>query len=142
MRVKYQESIEYKALMRLKKTRGSVVLRQDFSDLGSYRQISRALRKLIADKQLVKIGAGIYAKVYISKYSKVPLIKNGTDATLRAALKRLGVTFQPGTAEQAYNEGKSTQIPARNIVQLKSRCRRKIGYKNNILIYENNINAK
>src|ERR1700733_8336229 len=106
MRVKYSESIEYKALNRLKTIRGSVVLRKDFNDLGSYRQISRAIKNLIAEKRLVKIGTGIYAKAFLSKYSNTALIKNGTDATLRNALKRLGITFEPGSAEKDYNEGK------------------------------------
>lgn len=142
MKVKYEESIEFKALNRLKAIRGSVVLRKDFNNLGSYRQISRALNNLIAEKKLVKIGTGIYAKAYLSKYTDIPLIKNGTDSTLRAALKRLGITYEPGSAEKAYNEGKTTQVPARNIVRLKSRCRRRIGYKNSELIFEKNINAK
>ncbi len=142
MRVTYSESIEFKALNRLKKIRGSVVLRKDFEDLGSYRQISRAINKLIDEKKLVKIGAGIYAKAYLSKYSDIPLVKNGTDSTLREALKRLGVAYEPGSAEKEYNEGKTTQVPARNIVRLKSRCRRKIGYRNSELIFEKKINAK
>lgn len=142
MRVKYSESIEYKALSRLKAIRGSVVLRKDFNDLGSYRQISRVLKELITEKKLVKIGTGIYAKAYLSKYSDIPLIKNGTDITLRNALKRLGIAYEPGSAEKEYNEGKTTQVPVRNIVRLKSRCRRRIGYKNSELIFEKNINAK
>jgi hypothetical protein len=142
MKVKYQESLEYKALTRLKAIRGSVVLRQDFNDLGSYRQISRALNKLITEKKLVKIGTGIYAKAYLSKYSNIPLVKNGVDSTLRKALKRLGVAYEPGSAEKEYNAGKTTQVPVRNIVKLKSRCRRRIGYKNSELIFEKNINAK
>lgn len=142
MRIKYSESIEYKALNRLKAIRGSAVLRNDFEGLGSYRQISRAISKLIEEKKLVKIGTGIYAKAYISKYSSTPLIKNGTDSTLRAALKRLGIAYESGSAEKAYNEDKTTQVPARNIVRLKSRCRRRIGYKNSELIFEKDINAK
>ena len=142
MRVKYSESIEYKALNRLKAVRGSAVLRKDFDGLGSYRQISRAINKLIEEKKLVKIGAGIYAKAYLSKYSDTPLIKNGADSTLRAALKRLSIAFEPGSAEKEYNEGKTTQVPVRNIVRLKSRCRRRIGYKNSELIFEKSINAK
>ena len=142
MRVKYQESIEYKTLIRLKKIRGNIILRKDINDLGSYRQISRALKELIVEKKLVKIGAGIYAKAYLSKYSDIPLIKNGTDSTLREALKRLGITYEPSNAEKEYNEGKTTQVPVRNIVRLKNRCRRRIGYRNSKLIFEKNINAK
>ena len=142
MRVKYFESIQYKALNRLKAIRNSVILRKDFDGLGSYRQISRAINKLIEAKKLVRIGQGVYAKAYLSKYSSIPLIKNGTDLTLRAALKRLNIAYEPGSAEKAYNEGKTTQIPVRNIVKLKKRCRRNLGYKNSKLIFEKNINAK
>lgn len=142
MKVKYQDSIEYKALTRLRSIRGSVVLREDFNDLGSYRQVSRVINNLIQEKRLVKIGTGIYAKAYLSKFSDIPLIKNGIDPALRQALKRLGISFELGSAEKAYNEGKTTQVPVRNIVRLKSRCRRRIGYMNNELIFEKNINAK
>lgn len=142
MRVKYFESIQYKALNRLKAIRNSVILRKDFDGLGSYRQISRAINKLIEAKKLVRIGQGVYAKAYLSKYSSIPLIKNGTDLTLRAALKRLNIAYEPGSAEKAYNEGKTTQVPVRNIVKLKKRCRRNLGYKNSKLIFEKNINAK
>ena len=142
MKVKYLDSIEYKALNRLKTIRGSVLLRIDFDDLGSYRQVSRALQKLIVGKKIVKIGSGIYAKSYVSQYTDAPLIKNGTDVALREALKRLGVSYEPGNAEKDYNEGKTTQIPVRNIVKLKKRCRRHIGYRNSKLTFEGNVNAK
>ena len=142
MKVKYLDSIEYKALNRLKTIRGSVLLRIDFDDLGSYRQVSRALQKLIVGKKIVKIGSGIYAKSYVSQYTDAPLIKNGTDVALREALKRLGVSYEPGNAEKDYNDGKTTQIPVRNIVKLKKRCRRHIGYRNSKLTFEGNVNAK
>lgn len=142
MRTKYIDSIEFKALNRIKAIRGNVVLRKDFVGLGSYRQISRVIDKFVNEKKLVKIGTGIYAKAYLSKYSNTPLIKSGADFALRAALRRLGVAFEPGSAEKEYNEGKTTQVPVRNIVRLKSRCRRRIGYQSSELIFEKNINAK
>lgn len=142
MKVKYLDSIEYKALTRLKTIRGNIVLRQSFNDLGSYRQISRILRRLIAEKKLVKVSAGVYAKAYVSKYTDIPLIKNGTDSAFREALKRLNVAFELSSAEQDYNAEKTTQIPVGNIVRLKSRCRRRISYGNCELIFEKKINAK
>lgn len=142
MRVKFNESIEFKTINRLKTIRSNILLRADFEDLGSYRQISRTLKKLVNEKILVKIGNGIYAKAYVSKYTNVPLIKNGVDSALREALRRLNIKYEPGTAEKEYNEGKTTQIPARNIVRLKTRCRRRISYRNSQLFFEQNINAK
>jgi hypothetical protein len=142
MRVRYLESMEYKMLNRIKFVRGSVLLRKDFNDLGSYRQISRGLNKLIGQKKIVKIGAGVYAKAYFSQYTDVPIVKGGVDVVLRDALKRLGVAYEPGTMEMEYNAGRSTQVPVRNIVRLKNRCRRRIGYRNSQLFFEKNINAK
>jgi hypothetical protein len=142
MKVRYEDSIEYKALNRISAINGNIVLREDFANLGSYRQISRVICKFIEQKKLVKIGSGIYAKSYVSEYSGRPLIKNGVHSALREALKRLNIEYEPGSAEKAYNEGKSTQVPVRNIVKLKSRCRRRIAYKNNKLIFEKDINAK
>ncbi len=54
MRTKYLDSIEYKALNRLKMIRGSVVLRTDFNGLGSYRQVSRTINRLIKEKKTGK----------------------------------------------------------------------------------------
>lgn len=142
MKVTYSESVKYKMLERLKTHSSNVVLRSDFADLGDYRQISRGLKALIANKELVKIAFGVYAKAYQSKYTDAPLIKGGTDLVFREALQRLEVPFEPGSAEQAYNAGVSTQVPVRNTVRLKGRCRRRISYRNSRLIFEGNINAK
>ncbi len=142
MRVKYLESIGCKVWERIKSIRENVFLRQNFNDLGSYRQVSRALDRLIAQKKIVRIGAGVYAKAYLSPYSDIPLIKGGIDAALREALKCLDIIYESGSLEEEYNTGKSTQIPIRNIVRLKKRCRRQIGYQNSKLFFENNINAK
>lgn len=142
MRVEYENSIEFKVLNRFKKIRGNIILRTDFDGLGSYRQISRVIKKLIFERKIVRIGSGIYAKAYISKYTDIPLIKNGIDSALRDALNRLNIKYERGSAEQEYNDGKTTQIPMHNIVRLKERCRRRIGYRKSQLKFERNINAK
>ena len=142
MKVAYHNSIEYKILKHTEQTSGNVVLRKDFSQLGSYRQISRAFLSLLEKKKLVKISSGIYAKAYQSKYTDTPLIENGFDSAAREALDRLGVKWKPGSAEQAYNMGRSQQVPAHNVVQLKSRLRRKVSYGNRQLKFEGKINAR
>ncbi|HGT2644512.1 TPA: hypothetical protein ACM2VO_003357 [Legionella pneumophila] len=142
MRVRYQDSIEFKALKRLKKIRSTIVLREDFNDLGSYRQISRVFRQLIAENKLVKIGAGVYAKAYMSEILNKPVIQGGFDQACKEALTKKGIKWEPGSAEQDYNAGRSTQIPARTIVQLKSRYRGHLSYGNRKLMMEKGINAK
>lgn len=109
MTLKYKDSIEYKALQRIKKIPGNVILRQDLVDLGSYRQVSRVFKKLMDSNKVVKIGAGIYAKAYFSETLNKPLVRGTFGQVCKEALTRKGVQWEPGTAEQAYNAGLSTQ---------------------------------
>lgn len=142
MTVKCKNSIEYKALQRIKKIHGNVVLRQDLTDLGSYRQVSRVFKKLIDANKIIKIGAGIYAKAYFSKTLNKPLVQGTFGHICKEALTRKGVQWESGTAEQAYNAGLSTQVPARTVVRLKSRFRGILSDGRRKLIIEKRINAR
>lgn len=142
MKVKATETIQFRMTERLQSSTQTVLLRSDFKDLGSPRQISRGLNALLKLGLLIKIGFGLYAKAYKSRYTDSPLAVGGLDNALREALNRLKIRWMSGSAEQAYNAGETTQIPMSNIVRLKSRCRRKIEYKTATLIYEGNINAR
>ena len=138
----YKNSLKFKVLDRIQQMSGNVVLREDIEDMGSPRQISRCFRDLVEMGDLIKIGYGIYAKSYLSKYINKPVIANGFGQVCKEALTKLGVKWQPGSAEQAYNAGLSTQIPVRTIVQLKSRFRGHLNYGNRKLIVEKGINAR
>ena len=142
MRVQYQDSIEYKAIQRLKKIRGTVVLRQDFEDLGSYRQISRVFKVLIDNNKLVKIGAGVYAKAYLSEMLNIPIIQGGFGQACKEALTRKGIKWELGTAAKEYNAGLTTQVPVRTTVRLKSRYRGTLSYGGRKLVMEKKINAR
>lgn len=142
MKVSYPASLKYKMQERLNRLDSQVILRSDFEDLGSIRQISRGLKALQKEGQLVKIGFGIYAKAYRSQYIDIPVIQGGFSTVSREALNRLGVKWEPGTAEQDYNAGRSTQVPLRPVIKLKSRFRRKIAYGQLALVVERGINAR
>ena len=127
MRVRYQESIEYKALKRLKGIRGSVVLRQDFEDLGSYRQISRVFKVLLDENKLVKIGAGVYAKAYLSDVLNIPLIQGGFDQACKEALTKKGIQWELSTAAQARSvETHHIGVVVIHTEVMKSSCRSNI----------------
>ena len=138
----YQNSLKFKVLARIKETRSNVVLREDIEDMGSPRQISRCFKDLVEMGELVKIGYGIYAKAYVSKTLNKPVIQNGFGQACKEALTKKGIKWEPGSAEQAYNAGASTQVPVRTIIQLKSRYRGHLSYGNRKLIVEKGINAK
>lgn len=142
MKVKYKNSLEYKILERINRMRSNVILRRNFDELGSHSQITRIFKKIVTKKILIKIGFGVYARAYISKYSDTALIKGGIDAAFRESLKKLGVHFEVGSAEKEYAAGLTTQIPAKNVIRLLSRCRRQISYGKAHLIFEKNINAR
>lgn len=142
MTVKYKDSIEYKALRRIKKIRSNVVLRQDLMNLGSYRQVSRVFNKLIDDNKLVKIGAGIYAKAYLSEMLNVPIIQGGFEQACKEALTKKGIQWELSTAAQEYNAGRTTQVPVRTSVRLKSRYRGTLSFGKRKLIAEKQINAR
>lgn len=142
MRMAYNDSLKYKIQERLNHLAGHVVMRRDLDDLGSFRQISRGLKALQKEGQLVRIGFGVYAKAYRSPYIDTPVIQGGFTTVSREALNRLGVQWEPGTAEQDYNAGRSTQVPVRPVVKLKSRFRRKIAYGQQALVVERGTNAR
>lgn len=139
----YKKSLKFKVLYRIKQQIvGNIVLRKDIEDMGGPRQISRCFKDLVEMGELVKIGYGIYAKAYISETLNKPVIQSGFGQACKEALTKKGVKWEPGSAEQAYNAGLSTQIPVRTIVQLKSRYRGHLSYGSRKLIAEKGINAK
>ena len=138
----YKKSLKFCVLERIKALPGNIVLRSNIEDMGSPRQISRCLKTLVEMGELAKIGNGIYAKAYRSEYTKRPIIRGGFGQACKEALTKLGVDWKPGSAEQAYNVGLSTQVPVRAIVQLKSRFRGRLNYGNKKLIVEKGINAR
>ncbi len=142
MTKRYKNTFRNKVLEEIQTLKGSVVLRADLKDLGSPRQVSRALKAFVEDGDLVKLGSGVYAKARSSKYIDQLVIRSGfTDACIET-LERLNVDWEPSQAIKDYNEGKSQQVPARFEIRLKSRFRRKIAYGKLILRIEGMIYAK
>ncbi len=138
----YAKSFKFDLLKCIQQLPGNVVLRADIGKLGSPRQISRSLKTLIDMGKLAKIGYGIYAKTYQSEYLNKPIIKEGFDSVCREALTKLGIQWEPGWAEKAYNAGASTQVPARPALRLKSRFRRRLSYGNRKLRFDGELNAR
>ena len=141
-KIYYRNSLKFNVLSIIEQTRDDVILRKDIADLGSPRQISRCLKDLIEMGKLVKIGYGVYVKTEFSKYLNTSVMKIGFDEACKKTLEKLGVTWQPGSAEEAYNKGLSTQVPMATVVRLKIRFRKKLSYKNRTLIAEKGIYAR
>jgi hypothetical protein len=121
------ETVETKVLKRIDRKRDDVFLRADFEDLGGYDQIGRALRKIVREGRLVRVGQGLYARASRSITRGEPIPVRGL-ATLREALGRVGVETVPTRLERSHNAGKTTQVSTGRVVGVRRRVRRKLGY--------------
>lgn len=142
MKKRYKNAFRNKVLERIQSLSNKAILWEDLYDLGSARQISRALNDFVSDGTLIRIGQGIYAKAERSKYIDEPVIKEGFQTVCLDVLKRLGIRWELSQFVKDYNEGKSQQVPMRFEVRLKSRFRRTISYGNRKFQFEGNINAR
>lgn len=113
----------------LRSSKDRVFLRNEFAQLGSPSQVSRALKKLVDAGVLVRLGVGIYAKAKPSVLSGLPIPVGPVDVLASEALKKLCVANGPGRIAKAYNTGRSTQIPAGTVINNgRRRITRKIGF--------------
>lgn len=121
---------------RIESIQSPILLRKDFSDLGSYDWVGRNLNKLIQKGQLVRIGYGLYAKAKRSALTGeiVPVVPLPTLG--KEALKRLGFETFPTEAEVKYKEGSSTQVPTGRSIGVKDRISRKIGFGGAYISFE------
>lgn len=121
---------------RVRRSKRNVFLRSDFSALGSYDAVGRALRQKTRDGMLVQIGYGLYAKAAPSPFTGKPAPLIGIKRLATEALRRLGKTVASSTLDDAYNRGRSTQVPTGRTVAVTDRVRRRIGYDGNYVVLE------
>jgi hypothetical protein len=121
-----------------RKARDSVFLTREFSDLGGEDQVHRALRQLVDEGRLIRLGYGVYGRAVLSRLSGKPMLysPSGFNGAVRQALDKLGVEWEPTDSERAYNEGRSTQVPVNPVVRVKGRFRRHLRYGKSELVLE------
>ncbi len=121
---------------RIRRSRGSVFLRDDFSDLGGYDQVGRALRELVQSGVLIKLGYGLYTRAKNSSLSGKSIPVKTLPELVPEVMNKLGAEVMPSRAELEYNSGESTQVPTGRSVAVKGRVSRKIGYDGKFIDYE------
>ena len=99
---------------KIKRSRRYVFERKDFDGVASYDQIGRALRQLVNQGDLLKIGYGLYTKAKLNSLTGKPMPTNpgGSDALMREILKMKGVDFEMDSLSLQSLSGESTQIPS------------------------------
>jgi len=122
----------------ISRSKSNVFLRKDFKGLGGYDQIGRTLRSLVADGKLVKVGYGVYVKTKPTRFPGVTIPVVDLLEIGMETMKKLGICAEYGRALRRYNEGRSTQIPGKTVIDVKgSRITRLIGLGGeNIVRYE------
>lgn len=121
---------------RLARSKRNVFLRTDFTKLGSYDAVGRALRQLVDRGQLVQIGYGLYAKAERSPFTGKPAPLVGIKRLATEALRRLGKTVSETALDAAYNSGRSTQVPTGRALAVADRVTRRIGYDGNYVVFK------
>jgi len=137
-RMEQNQTIKKLIKSRIRRKKSSVILREDFKDLGGYDQVGRALLELTRSGELIRIGYGVYAKVRKSSITGKLIPVQPLPILAREALKRLGVPLKPTVAEADYQSGRSTQVPTGRLIGVRNRVSRKIGHKGVYVEYERN----
>ena len=133
-----RDSLQAKIESRIAGCRDDVFLTREFADLGGKRQVLRGLGRAVSSGSLIHLGYGVYGRAEPSRLSGQPILAapQGFAGAARAALTKLGVDWQASRLEQAYNEGRSTQIPVNAAVRVKGRFSRRLAYRGKPLVLE------
>lgn len=133
--------IERRVKAKIARTKKSdVFLRSEFDPFGSQAQVGRALRQLVEDGVLVRLGVGVYARAKPSVISGKPIPVQPVEILAEQALKKLGVKIEPSSQTKRYNSGATTQLPTLPVINTGlQRIVRKLGFGARTVQYENNL---
>src|SRR3981081_894660 len=86
-------SLQSRIEKRIAESREYVFLTREFTDLSGRRQVLRALRKIVSEGRLVRLGCGVYGLAFTSGPSDRPILfhPHGFIGAARTALTKLGV---------------------------------------------------
>ena len=129
-------TLEERVAKRITRMKRTVLMREDFDDLGGYDQVGRVLRQLAEKGAVIKIGYGLYAKAERSPITGTIIPVRSLPALAKEALSRLHVQTVPSQLEHDYNSGRSTQVPTGRLIGVTSRIKRRIGYNGNYVSLE------
>ncbi|AIB37882.1 DUF6088 family protein [Pseudomonas simiae] len=119
-----------------------VVLRSDFTSMGSDSQVGRVLARFVENGILVRVSKGAFAKARINQYTGKPTPAGTLEMIAAELFRKLKISIAPSTLVAEYNSGKSTQIPMGTVVNTGNRrISRKVIVGNNTVVYENSSRA-
>jgi hypothetical protein len=131
-------SLQTKIESRIAESREYVFLTREFTDLSGRRQVLRALRKVVAEGRLVRLGCGVYGLATASEIPDRPTLfhPHGFIGAARTALTKLGVEWEPTEGEVAFKEGRTTEVPPVAAVRIRGRFSRRLSFGQTELVVE------
>lgn len=135
----WRESLRERITAQIGRSSDQVFLTREFRRLGCERHVHRALRQLVEEGRLIRLGYGVYGRAEISRLTGKPMLAaaGGFVDAARQTLDKLGVPWEPTELQEAYNEGRSTQVPVNPVVRVvNSRVTRRIRHQDHELIME------
>jgi len=132
-----KKNLKSRIKYRINRSKDNVFVVKDFLDLSDRDQVGRALRLLIKQNLLVKIGQGLYAKAKISSLTgkcipTLPLPELAREAVNNKCSAKVVST----KAEQNYNNKQSTQVPSGRVIAVKGRIKRTIEFNGKKINFE------
>ena len=123
-------ALKDKVQYRIKESKELVFLTSDFEDLSDRNQVLRALRTLIKEHFIIKVGQGIYTKAIKSPLSDKYIPVNNLRNIAISFLKRIDVEIVPTKAELDYNNKQTTQVPDGFIIGVSKKVSHSISFGN------------
>jgi len=128
------QSIDDNILVKIGKAgRGSLFFTDDFIQYGSAKAVSKALERLAAKEDIVRVARGIYAR--LEKDPILGTVKPGTEAIAEAIRRRDKAKIIPTGAMAMNALGLSTQVPM-NVVYLTNGTSRKINLGKRKIVFK------
>ncbi|MBQ7660207.1 MAG: hypothetical protein IJS26_05695 [Alphaproteobacteria bacterium] len=129
-------TLKDKIKYRIRKSKENTFLVRDFMDLSDRDQVLRALRALMKENEIIRVGKGVYTKAKKSFITGDYIPKDNLRAIAVTALKKLGVKVMPINEEKNYNERLTEQVPNEFIIGVNKRVSRNISFRQARIEYE------
>lgn len=126
------KTLKARVSTRVQRSKADVFVPRDFTDIGDYDQVKRALRQLVAERKVARLGYGVYARLRTNPLTGQPALAapGGFDGAVRQALGKLNVPWAETKVVRDYNAGKTTQIQSNSAFEVRGRFNRRLKYKN------------
>ena len=128
-------STKDRVLRSIRARKSPVVLTKEVIGLGKERSVSRALHRLVAEKQIARIGQGVYARVRTSSLTGRLILERPLVDLAKEFAVQAGATVKLTQAEQDYLNG-STQVPMGNVVAVDRPIRKILRYQGREVRFE------